>query len=293
MRFPSTPTPQHAIRGATASARRGPLLLLTPAAFWLGVFFLAPLVIVFVYSFCQRGPYGEVIYQFDLSNYRRAFDPLYVAILIRSCRIALINTVCCLVVGYPFAYAIAVSRKRYRSPLLVFALLPFWTNFLVRTYAWLFILRTEGLVNTLLMRTGLISRPLDLLYNEGAVVIGLLYGYLPFMVLPLYASLEKLDRTLFDAARDLGASTLQTHLRLTIPLTLPGIIAGCLLVFIPSLGAFVIPDILGGAKSTMIGNVIQNQFLTARDWPFGSALSFLLTAVVLMLLAVQWRMEES
>lgn len=290
----STPVLQHRLRDSpAASARRGPLLLLTPAAFWLGVFFLAPLVIVFVYSFCQRGPYGEVIYQFDLSNYRRAFDPLYVAILLRSCRIALINTACCLVVGYPFAYAIAISRRQYRSLLLVFALLPFWTNFLVRTYAWLFILRTEGLVNTLLMRTGLISRPLDLLYNEGAVVIGLLYGYLPFMVLPLYTSLEKLDRTLFDAARDLGASTLQTHLRLTIPLTLPGIIAGCLLVFIPSLGAFVIPDILGGAKSTMIGNVIQSQFLTARDWPFGSALSFLLTAVVLMLLAVQWRMEES
>lgn len=288
----SATNPQRTASGPPAvSERRGPLLLLTPAAFWLGVFFIVPLIMVFVYSFCQRGPYGDVIYQFDLTNYRRAFDPLYLVIIARSFRIALVNTACCLVIGYPFAYFIAFSPKRYRSLLLLLALLPFWTNFLVRTYAWLFILRTEGLVNTILMRLGLIAHPLDLLYNEGAVTIGLIYGYLPFMVLPLYASLEKLDRALLDAARDLGANTLQTHLRLTIPLTLPGMIAGCLLVFIPSLGAFVIPDILGGAKTTMIGNVIQNQFLTARDWPFGSALSFLLTTVVLGLLLIQWRME--
>lgn len=287
------PTPQGVTGGPPVPlTRRGPSLLLAPAACWLGVFFLMPLVIVFVYSFCQRGPYGTVIYEFDLTNYRRALDPLYLTIVGRSFRIALVNTLCCLVVAYPFAYWIAFRRTRDRSLLLLFALLPFWTNFLVRTYAWLFILRTEGLINTLLMRLGVISAPLDLLYNDGAVTIGLIYGYLPFMVLPLYASLEKMDRSLLDAARDLGANTLQTHLRLTIPLTLPGVVAGCLLVFIPSLGAFVIPDILGGAKSTMIGNVIQSQFLTARDWPFGSALSFLLTAVVLGLLFIQWRMER-
>ncbi len=260
--------------------------LASPAAFWLFLFFLAPLAMVFLVSFGERGNAGQVVYSWTLDNYIRFFSKvgeryLYLYIFVRSLRIALINTILCLLVGYPLAYYIARRPTRWRNVLLLLVMIPFWTNFLVRTYAWMVILRDTGLINTLLLEIGLISEPLPLLFNQGAVTMGLFYGYLPFMVLPLYASIEKLDFSLVEAAQDLGATSLRIFWRIIFPLTKPGIIAGSILVFIPSLGAYVTPDLMGGAKVTMLGNLLQQQFLGVRDWPFGSAVGFILMLTVL------------
>jgi len=262
---------------------------LAPPALWLGVFFLVPLLVIFVYSFFQRGDYGEIIYAFTLDNYLRATAPLYAGTLIASVRIALIATVLCLILGYPLAWYIARQTPSLKKILLALLIIPFWTNFLVRTYAWIFILRTEGLLNNTLLSLGIIDAPLEILFTQTAVIIGLVYTYLPFMVLPIYVSIEKLDRALFDASRDLGATAWQSFRRVMLPLTRPGIISGSILVFVPCLGAYITPDLLGGAKSLMVGNLIQIQFLAARDWPFGAALSFIVMAIVLVLLLVYAR----
>lgn len=266
--------------------------MLFPAAFWLIVFFLAPLAIMLVYSFAQRGTYGGIEFTWNIRQYIRFFDPLYIQIFLRSTWIAVLTTVVCLLVGYPFAFFVAQQPRRYRNALLLLIVVPFWTNFLIRTYAWILILRTEGLINTALLSIGVINEPLTLLYTEFAVVLGLIYGYLPFMILPLYASIEKLDMRLVEAAFDLGANEVRAFTRVVLPLTMPGLIAGCILVFIPSIGAFVTPDILGGAKTVMIGNLVQQQFLTARDWPFGSAISFILMLIVTLAIVVYFRTTE-
>jgi spermidine/putrescine transport system permease protein len=255
-----------------------------PPAIWLFVFFVTPLLIIFAYSFFERGVYGDVIYTFTLDNYIKAFDPLYAKTLWRSTWISIVSTAICLVLGYPLAWYIARQSASMKKLLLVLLIVPFWTNFLVRTYAWIFILRTEGLLNNTLISMGLISSPLEILFTQTAVIIGLVYTYLPFMVLPIYVSIEKLDKSLFDACRDLGATSLQAFRNIMLPLTKPGIISGCILVFVPCLGAYITPDLLGGAKNLMVGNLIQIQFLAARDWPFGAALSFIVMAIVLMLL---------
>ena len=274
--------------------------LVMPTWLVLGVFFLLPLGIVFVVSFAQRGAYGELKPVTDfwqhlssgefLANYGRSLDPLYLGIGWRSLWIATVTTGLCLLIGYPVAYYIALLARPHRKNLLLaLVVVPFWTSFLIRTYAWMLILRTEGLVNTLLLQAGLIGEPLDLLYNEFAVLVGLVYGELPFMVLPIYAALEKLDRSLLEASTDLGAPPWSTFWRVTVPLTMPGIVAGVVLVFIPSLGQFIVSDLLGGSKSILVGNLIQNQFTVARNKPFGAAISFELMAVVLaMLLAYTW-----
>lgn len=254
--------------------------LLGPGALWLLVFFAAPLAILLAYSFMPRGIYGGVEPGFTLEHYRRFLDPLYLGVVGRTVRLALLTTVLCLLLGFPTAYAIARSG-RWRAALLFLVVLPFWTSALVRTYAMMALLRESGLVNTLLLRAGLIAQPLELLYTEGAVLAGLVYSALPFMVLPIYASLEKLDLALLEAAEVLGARPWARLTRVILPLTLPGIASGCLLVFIPTLGSFVVPDLLGGAKQLMIGNLIQNQFGPARNWPFGSAASFMVMALVL------------
>ncbi len=257
------------------------LFLIFPSAFWLIVFFFIPLLIVLVYSFAQRGIYGGVEWIWNVQNYIRFFDPLYLRIFLRSVYIALATTVICFLVGYPLAYFIARRSEKWRNTLLLLLMVPFWTNFLVRTYAWILILRNEGIINQALQGLGLISAPWPLLYNDGAIIVGLVYGWLPDMVLPCYAAIEHLDPSLVEAAYDLYANRTQAFLRVILPLTASGIIAGSILVFIPSLGAYVTPDLLGGAKSVMIGNLIQQQFLSARDWPFGSAISFVLMAVML------------
>lgn len=257
-------------------------LLVGPSAFYLLLFFVVPLLIVLVYSFLTRGTYGQLVWKFTVDNYVRVFDPLYLSILWRSVLIAGANTVLCLLLSYPFAYAIArMENMRLRGTLLILVMIPFWTNFLVRTYAWRVILGTDGPLNGLLMGIGIIQEPLPLIFNDGAVIVGLVYGYMPFMVLPLYAAIERIDFSLVEAAHDLYADGRAAFLRVLLPLSMPGVVAGSILVFIPSLGTFVTTDLLGGSKSVMIGNLIQSQFLTARDWPFGSAFSVLLMAAVL------------
>jgi len=258
------------------------LFLIFPSAFWLIVFFLIPLFIVLAISFGRRGTYGGVVWELGVENYRRFFDPLYLRIFARSVYIALATTVLCLLLGYPLAFFIARRPLRARNALLILLMVPFWTNFLVRTYAWILILRGEGLINLVLQSLGIVHAPLPLLYNDGAIVVGLVYAWLPDMVLPCYAAVERLDYSLVEAAQDLYANNVKAFLRVVLPLTAPGIIAGSILVFIPSLGAYVTPDLLGGAKSMMIGNLIHQQFLTVRDWPFGGAVSFVLMAVMLL-----------
>jgi len=260
---------------------RLPWLILPPAVS-LFLFFVVPLILVFVVSFASRGAYGGIQWIGTLANYASIFDPLYLQIFWRSLWMAALTTVMCLVFGFPLAYLIARAPGKWQAVLLVLIIIPFWTNFLVRTYAWMFILRTEGLLNTILMSAGIVDQPLNLLYTDTAVIIGLVYGYLPYMVLPLFASLERLDPSVIEAAWDLYARPARVFTRVILPLAKPGVIAGCLLVFIPSVGAYVTPDLLGGAKSMMIGNLIQQQYLVVRDWPFGSALSFVLMAAVLL-----------
>jgi spermidine/putrescine transport system permease protein len=253
--------------------------------------FLAPLAIILGYSLLTRGVYGGISLPWTAESYQRLADSIYLAILWRSIWIAALATALCLALGFPLALFISRAGKR-KNLYLSLVILPFWTSFLVRTYAWMFLLRDTGLINTVLQKIGLIHNPLSLLYNNGAVVLGLVYGYLPFMVLPLYATLERLDRNLLEAAADLGARPWSTFTRIVIPLCAPGIRAGATLVFIPCLGAYLTPDLLGGGKSVMIGNLIQNQFTTARDWPFGSAVSLALMAIVMALLIAFLRRED-
>lgn len=267
------------------------LYFLAPAALSVTLLFLAPLSIVLVYSLMNRGVWGGVELPYTVENHRRLLDPIYLGILLRSFLMAGAATLTCLLLGFPLALFIARSGKR-QSLYLHLVIVPFWTSFLVRTYAWMFLLRDTGLVNTVLLTLGFIREPLPLLYNPFAVLVGLVYGYLPFMVLPLYATLAKIEQSLLEAAADLGARPWQSLWRVIVPLAVPGIRAGAVLVFIPCLGAYLTPDLLGGSKTIMIGNVIQNQFTSARDWPFGSAVSLAVMAVVMALLLVWLRREK-
>lgn len=246
--------------------------LLAPMVLWLILFVVIPGLILLVYSFCDRDEIGGVIFSLNLGNYQRVFDPIYLRIFVRSIWYAGLTTVICIVLGYPMAFYIARAGAVLRNRLLLLVMVPFWTSFLIRTYAWITILKQEGLLNSFLLAAHVTSDPLSLLYTPTAVVIGLVYAYLPFMILPIYGSAEKLDNSLIEAAHDLGAGPLRAFSSVIVPLTMPGIAAGTLLVFVPSIGMFAITDLMGGAKVPMIGNVIQNQFLQARDWPFGAAL---------------------
>ncbi len=254
--------------------------MLAPGLLWTALFCLLPILVVLAVSFATRGTYGGVLWEFSLENYRDLLHPLYGRILGQSVLLAAMTTGLCLVLGFPLAYYIARLPPRRQALWLVLIMIPFWTNFLVRTYAWIFILRTEGLLNTLLLQLHLIQAPLDLLYSNEAVLLGLVYGYLPFMVLPLYAAIERIDPALIEAAWDLYADRWSLFRLVLVPLTKPGIVAGCVLVFIPSLGAFLTPDLLGGARSMMVGNLIQHEYLVARDWPLGSALSLVMMLMV-------------
>src|ERR671921_540547 len=265
--------------------------LLAPGGFWLVAFFLVPLLIMFVYSLMPRGIYGGVEPGFTLAHYGRFFDPLYLDVLGRTFAWSAACTVICLLLGYPVAYVIARSG-RWRNLLLFLVVLPFWTSFLVRTFAMIFLMRDTGLINAWLLELGLMEQPLTILYTPFAVMTGLVYGFLPFMILPIYASLEKLDLTLLEAAEVLGARPAARFRRVTLPLSMPGVIAGCLLVFIPALGSFLTADLLGGAKQLMIGNLVQNQFSAARNWPFGSAASFIVMALVLLAVLVYLRVKD-
>jgi spermidine/putrescine transport system permease protein len=265
------------------TARRHALLLLLPIAILLLVLFYVPQALMFAVSLGRRSAYGTVVYDLGTDNYVRALAPLYLAILGRSLMLAAATTAACLVLAYPVAYWLGrVVAPRWRMALVTLVVLPFWTSFLVRMYAWIVLLRSEGVVNQALAWAGLPG--MELLYNDAAVLLGQVYGELPFMIIPLYVSLEKLDAALLEAAADCGAGPFRTFTSVIVPQTMPGIVAGCVLVFIPSLGAYLAPDLLGGGKTAYVGNLIQSQFAVARDMPFGAALSFLLSLVVLVLL---------
>lgn len=263
--------------------------MLSPIVIWMLFFFVVPVFLIFLVSFFLRGQYGDIEYKLNIANYTRLINPLYINIFLRSMFIAILTTVLCLGFGYPFAYFIARSSKKIRGILLLMVVLPFWTNSLVRTYAWIILLRTEGIINTYLMELHLIKSPLALLYNNSAVMIGMVYMMFPFMVLPLYASIEKLDLNLLEAAADLGARPYRAFMKITLPLTMPGIMAGSLLVFVPTLGYFFIPDLMGGSKIILMSNLIKNQFLTARDWPFGSAISVVLILVMFVFIGIYFK----
>jgi spermidine/putrescine transport system permease protein len=271
--------------------------LISPGALWILLFFNLPLLIVLFISFVERGRAGSIKIPpvYTIENYRQLFnacasqfagpecDPLlYIGIFGHSVRIALVVTFWCIILGYPLSYFISRQRQIWRDALMVLVIIPFWTNFLVRTYALKQVLATEGLLNSFLMGLHLINQPLDLLFNEFAVVVGLVYGYLPFAILPMYASIEKFDHTLMEAAADLGASPRQAFLRVMLPMTLPGAIAALVLVFVPVVGAFITPDIMGGGKIEMIGTLINRQFGVSRNWPFGSSMSLMLMLLVLI-----------
>ena len=255
--------------------------LLTPVTFWLGVFFVIPLLFILAYSFGTSGVYGGITLGFNPANYLKVFDPLYLEIVGRTLLIATLNTLLCLALGYPLAYFIAFKGRKYRNVLILLVMIPFWTSLLVRAYAWVVILGGNGIANRVLQFLHITDKPLTLIFTPQAVTMGLVYSYLPFMILPLYAALERFDIRLKEAAQDLGASRWHTFWRVTFPLSMPGVIAGSILVFIPSAGEFVIPDLLGGSRTVMVGNLIQQQFLNARDWAFGSALSIILAVLLI------------
>jgi spermidine/putrescine transport system permease protein len=254
--------------------------LLSPVTVWLGLFFLVPLLFILAYSFGTSGIYGGITLGFNPGNYLRVFDPLYLEIVGRTLVIALINTFLCLLLGYPLAYFIAFKGGSRKNLLILLVMIPFWTSLLLRAYAWVVILGGNGIANRALQFLGITDGPVNLIFTPQAVTMGMVYSYLPFMILPLYAALEKFDVRLKEAAQDLGASRWHTFWRVTFPLSMPGVIAGSILVFIPSAGEFVIPNLLGGARTVLVGNLIQQQFLLARDWAFGSALAMMLAALL-------------
>ncbi len=274
-------------------------LLISPTLVWMIVLLIIPLLLTLVVSFGRRSPDGGVIFTFTLENYIRliglrpdclnpftCFDPLYVNILWRSISLAFWTTVLVILLGYPLAYYIARTHPSRRNTFLMLVLVPLWTNFVIRVYAWMILLREQGVINSVLgwiaARFGVPFEPLQMLYTPGAVLVGMVYEFLPFMILPIYTSLEKIDSSLYEAAADLGANPLRTFLRVTLPLSLPGMVAGTILVFVPVMGMFVVSDLLGGKQVILVGNLIQNQFLSARNPAFGSAASLILMGLTLV-----------
>ncbi|MEU8247663.1 ABC transporter permease [Nonomuraea sp. NPDC048916] len=281
--------PQAAARPVSPVRERrlGAFVFLAPGLVYLVVLMLVPLALVLSNVFFQRGRFGGLVYEFTTENFTRLIDPLYLGVVGDSLKIAAVTTLIALLLGYPTAYLIAQLPPKWKTIALVAIVLPFWTNFIIRVYAWIILLNGQGLINSGLKVFGL--DPLELLYTDGAVVTGLLYSYLPLMVLPLYAAIDKLDPQLREASANLGASPLTTFRKVTLPLTVPGVLTGSLFVFVPSFGNFVIPEMLGGGKSIMVGNLIRTEFLKARDWPFGSALATALVVVLVLLLIAQAR----
>ncbi|EAN5159087.1 spermidine/putrescine ABC transporter permease PotB [Salmonella enterica] len=256
---------------------------------WLVLFVFLPNLMIISTSFLTRDDARFVKMVFTLDNYARLLDPLYFEVLLHSLNMALIATLSCLVLGYPFAWFLAKLPEKIRPLLLFLLIVPFWTNSLIRIYGLKIFLSTKGYLNEFLLWLGVIDTPIRIMFTPSAVIIGLVYILLPFMVMPLYSSIEKLDKPLLEAARDLGASKMQTFIRIIIPLTMPGIVAGCLLVMLPAMGLFYVSDLMGGAKNLLIGNVIKIQFLNIRDWPFGAATSITLTIVMGLMLLIYWR----
>ena len=280
-----------------SSLRRHPgwavAVLLGPAVLWLCVLTLLPMGIMAYYSVLTRGPWGTIIHTLTLENYRQVVDPVFLQVLVRSLRLALLTTVLCLCSGYVLAYWIAGYGGRHKHLYIFLVILPFWTSDLVRMYAWITLLADHGVINNVLLALGVLQTPLPLLYNEGAVVVGLVYTYLPFMILPLYASLERLDRAVLEAAADLGATPAERWYKVTLPLTRGGMLSGSVLVFVPSVGEFLIPELLGGAKTMLIGKFIALKFTGLRHWPLGAAYALVLVALIMVLLVLYFRLGGS
>jgi len=264
-------------------------IVLSPAAFWVVIFTLIPMGIVVYYSFLTRGPWGTITYEFTLDSYWQIFDPLFLKIFARSFKLASLTVAMCLIAGYLIAYWIAFYGGKHKNLLLFLVILPFWTSYLVRIYSWMTLLSDHGLINNFLIKLRLIDAPLPLLHNEFSVLIGLVYAYLPFMILPLYAALERLDRSVLEAAADLGANAVERFLKIILPLTKAGMLSGSVLVFAPAIGEFLVPELLGGAKVMMTGKFIALKFIGLRHWPLGSAYSLLLLTIILALLFVYMR----
>ena len=270
----------------------GPWFAVTPMMGWLLLFVIIPTLMLVVISFCERDSLGRVVYTFSLENYIRAFDWKWLKILGISVWYAFLTTVICLILGYPVAYFIGRSSERVRGLLIMLVMIPFWTSFLIRTYAWISILSQDGLLNAALMGVGLIVSPIGFMYTPFAVVLGLVYNFLPFMILPIYTSVEKLDGSLIEAAYDLGARPARVFAQVVLPLTQPGIAAGILLVFVPAIAMFAITTLMGGGTNPTIGEVIQNQFTKARNQPFGAALGVLLLAIFIFSLWLSTKLRR-
>lgn len=265
------------------------VVMIGPTVFWLCIFLLVPLFLVIGISFMQKSAFGGVVIEFCLDSYKGLFHSEYLRIFGNSLKLSFLTTVLCLVIGYPFAFAIARADKKWKPVLVMMVMLPFWINSMIRIYGWNTLLRSEGIINHLLMGWGITKSPLEMLYTDGAVLLGMVYDLLPFTVLPIYTSIEKLDNSLLEAAMDLGAGKRHLFTRVIFPLTMPGIFAGSIQTFIPSLGLFYIADMMGGAKTMYIGNLIKNQFMSARNWPLGAALSILLIIITLVLMRLYTR----
>lgn len=266
-------------------------LLALPLFLWLFLLVVLPNLILVGYAFCDRDDLGQVVPRFSVEAWTRLADATYLKIFLRSLYLSVTATVLCLLAGYPVGYHIGRAEPRRQRKLLFLVMLPFWISFLVRTYAWMILLRSEGLFNALLRVTHLVQAPVDMLYTEGAVLIGIVYAYLPFTILPIYTSAEKLDKALMEASENLGAKPWQTFWHVILPLTRPGIVAGALFVLIPSIGMFAIADLMGGGRVPLAGNVIQNQFGQGRNWPFGAALGVVLLLLFLALLGAALRKD--
>ena len=254
---------------------------------FLIAFMAIPVGLLAFYTFFKRGRFGGIVFEFTLDNWVKLFEPLYVGVILQSIGLALVVTVLALLIGYPMAYAIAGLSPKWRTVALVAIVLPFWTNFLIRTYAWILLLNNAGWVNQWLQGLGIIDEPISMLYTPQAIVVGLLYMYLPLMVLPLYASLQQLDPSLREAATNLGATPWRAFRTVTLPLSLPGALTGCIFVFVPAMSNFVIPELIGGGKTIMVGNLVRDQFFEARDWPFGATLALLLTILLVLVILAQ------
>lgn len=260
------------------------ITMIGPTIVWLLLFLLIPLGYVVCISFMTKNSYGGVSLPLSLSGYLGMFQSDYMKIFVQSLLLSLKTTVICLLLGYPFAFIIATAPKKWKPFLVLMLMLPFWINSMIRIYGWITLLRSQGIFNDLLLSLGLIEKPLDILYTDGAVLFGMVYDLIPFTVLPIYTSIEKLDHSLVEAAADLGAGRFHTFTRVILPQTMPGIFAGSIQTFIPSLGLFYISDMMGGAKTMYIGNLIKNQFLSARNWPLGAALALVLIVITLILM---------
>lgn len=267
-----------------------PRWLIAPAWLWIIVFFVAPLGFMVAFALGVNEGFFTVKFGFHLDQFQRLWDPIYLRIYRDTLFLAFLGTVGCLLIGFPLAYFLATRTSRYRSLLFVAVIVPFWTSLLIRTYAWVLILSERGPLSTLLQDVGLISRPLDILYTQNAVLIGVVYDYLPLMVFPIYVAVERMDRSLVEASRDLGSGRWETFRRVTVPLVFPGIMTGCLLTFIPMMGEYVVPAILGGAKTFLVGSLVSNEILTAIDWPFGAAVSMGLVMVMVGVILIYLRL---